>query len=224
MKITLATHIVVEQVGQQMFLLDSQNKQVYTLPTEGVAHYAPETQTMIVTPALVPEAQKLVDAGVATLPGMVSRRAVVGSTGVFIGGGLVAMSMPSLAAASSGPTPFTGEWIFGSAQNALEKLEFILLFSLEDVTPLQDADPTIPWTVQLFGRSFDVFFEESIYYGTGFFFDLAGPEDVGVPGENFFDFWLAVSNAGPKSAFVATVTAGDITVQILFEPMVPGSI
>ena len=104
MKITLATHIVVEHVGQQMFLLDSQNRQVYSLPAEGVLEYSADTKTVSVAPSLASEALKLVDAGVATLPGMVSRRAVVGSTGALVAGGLVAMSMPSAAMAAS-PVP-----------------------------------------------------------------------------------------------------------------------
>lgn len=77
---------------------------MYSLPAEGEVEYIRDTKTVSVAPSLVSEAQKLVDAGVATFPGMVSRRTVVGSTGALVAGGLVAMSMPSAAMAAS-PVP-----------------------------------------------------------------------------------------------------------------------
>lgn len=107
MKITLAAHTVVEHVGDHLLVLDSDRGVVYCLPRDGITHYTPETHTLVVTHELTPEAHALVDAGLATIPGTVSRRAVVGSTGVVVAGGLVAMSMPAVAASQS-PGPNIG--------------------------------------------------------------------------------------------------------------------
>ena len=164
MKITLGTHIVVEQVGQQMFLLDSQNKQVYSLPAEGVVEYSPDTKTVSLAPSLVSEAQKLVDAGVATLPGMVSRRAVVGSTGALVAGGLVAMSMPSAAMAAS-PVPNglggggepegipAGFWTpFGGDLESRFEIGFYVEESDDLSNALGEIDET-EWTLTVFGQT-----------------------------------------------------------------------
>ena len=102
MKITLGTHTVVEQVGQQMFLLDSQDKQVYSLPREAITAYTPATRSMTVTDAISHEVETLISAGVATVtPAVVSRRAVLHTTGMVAGGALFALTLPTAAAASS---------------------------------------------------------------------------------------------------------------------------
>ena len=129
MKITLATHIVVEHVGNQVFLLDSVGKEVYCLPAEGITHYTSETKTLVVTPELVPEVTGLVDSGVATTTGLISRRTVVGSTGALIGGGLVAMSMP---AAASSQSPGPGQNTNGGGPDDLGDFDFFAFGTWEE--------------------------------------------------------------------------------------------
>ena len=155
MKITLATHIVVEHVGNQVFLLDSVGKEVYCLPAEGISHYTPETKTLVVTPELVPEVTRLVDSGVATTTGLISRRAVVGSTGALIGGGLVAMSMPAAAASQSPSSPgeehdfeASGLWKYAS-DDALD-----INIDLAGIAGLV-GDPS-GWTLKIFNETYDL--------------------------------------------------------------------
>ena len=163
-KITLATHIVVEHVGNQVFLLDSVGKEVYCLPAEGITHYSSKTKTLVVTSELVPEVTRLVDSGVATTTGLISRRAVVGSTGALIGGGLVAMSMPA-AAASQSPGPggdeginppggqnfdffASGVWRI-SASDPSDRVENIDIDILIDGNPLTGDEKD--WVLTIFG-------------------------------------------------------------------------
>ena len=171
MKITLATHIVVEHVGNQVFLLDSVGKEVYCLPAEGITHYTSETKTLVVTSELVPEVKRLVDSGVATTTGLISRRAVVGSTGALIGGGLVAMSMPTLARAQSvvgGVVPLVdgaGIWA-GRGTGISGGTDFsdagIALAFNADQFP--GWGPLSQWTVTVFGAPFSASYDSLLGY------------------------------------------------------------
>lgn len=182
MKITLATHIVVEHVGNQVFLLDSVGKEVYCLPAEGIAHYAPETKTLVVTPELLPEVERLIESGVATTTGLVSRRAVVGSTGALIGGGLVAMSMPA-AAASQSPGP--GQNTNGGGHDDLGDFDFFASgtwkgaggggMDVDIVFPMGLLPPDFDWydeewSIELLGKNYKL--------GDGLYFDDGDNESL----------------------------------------------
>lgn len=231
MKITLADHVIAEVVGDQLFLLDSREKQVYSLPAYAISDYRPETKTLLVTPEFTSKAQKLIDCGAASTPGIVSRRVVVGSTGALISGGLLAISMPAQATAASEPILFTGQWRLSSDSGGgdpfeLRIVEFFLLFSLDEVTPLADADDSEPWTIQILGRTFTELFRA--YYDQAGFLIKDGTDEpndpLGDPGDPFYDFWFRLNQNLPGTReFVATITAGTVTVQILFQPTVAGS-
>ena len=109
MKITLATHVIAEVVGEQLFVLHSSDKQVYSIPLNALTHYDPETKTLEGDLSVASVLQTLCDKGLAVTPGRVSRRVVVGSTGAMIGGVVAALSLPAHARASSDALASDGE-------------------------------------------------------------------------------------------------------------------
>ena len=116
MRITLAEHVIAEIVGDQLFLLDSLEKQVYSIPFSDVMEWDPSTRTLIGKPSVTSVLQVLCDKGGAGLgAGAISRRGVVTAGGALVGGGVLAFALPQGALASShssssGSTGFRGAW------------------------------------------------------------------------------------------------------------------
>lgn len=230
MKITLADHVIAEVVGDHLFLLDSLEKQVYSIPMTGVSYYAPETRTLDMLPALHSQGRDLVDSGLATIPGTISRRAVVGSGVTLMAGTVAALSFPAVAMASStGSGQLTGLWnweVFSKGDDdSLERVTIV--FSLDDLdkviaalgVPL-DEDSTL--TVLGMSGYFLPSYEDDGYESDGgtdfrlvFHFDDGG----GAPGFTFFSNIVGVcplvGQAGDYPV-QGVVSSGGKSVQVVF--------
>ena len=170
MKVTLASHVITEVIGDQLFLLDSQDKQVYSIPLGDVMEWDPATRTLIGKPSVTSALQLLCDKGVAGLgTGAISRRGVVTAGGVLVGGGVLALALPQGALASShsgssGSTGFRGAWqpstdwtnnpqygVDSDGALFLELVSFTFGLREEDVSSIFGLDKDLTLTV--LGRS-----------------------------------------------------------------------
>ena len=233
MKITLAEHVIAEVVGDQLFLLDSQEKQVYSIPMTGVSNYAPEARTLEMLPPLHTQGRDLIDSGLATLPvtlpGTLSRRAVVGSGVMLAAGSIAAMSFPAVVMASStGSSQLTGLWTWaGFSRDGGDLQRVTIEFSLDDLdkviaalgVPL-DEDSTLT----VFGISGNYFppYEEEGYEpedGTDFRINFNFDDDGAAPGFTFFADIVGtcplIGQAGDYPV-QAVISSGQKSVQVVF--------
>jgi len=131
MKLTLSSHVVAQVVGGELLLLDSTTQSVYSLALADVVDHSDDFRSLTVSDAAAGFAVSLCEEGLATTTTSgLSRRALVGTGGAAVGAGLLALSLPTAAAASSpggagsGPTlsnTFTNGTIgFGSGESANE--------------------------------------------------------------------------------------------------------
>ena len=218
MKITLAPHIVREQVGNHLFLLDSVGKQVYCLPHQHLTPDTPDTRTVVVADQHVAEAKKLIDAGVATPAGSLSRRAVIGSTGALLGGGLLALSLPKTVMASSqapngfgdGPGPQgipAGSWAGeGLSDGSEESSRIDVGFFVDDESDgLEDV----------FGGPVGDGFSLEVFGRTAEFEVVTDPADPNFelsfePGDEGFDFFENIFATCPTDASTSYAVQGRI--------------
>jgi hypothetical protein len=110
MKISLSSHVVTEVVGDQLLVLDSTTQSVYALALADVIDHSEDFQSLTVSEAAESIAAGFCERGLATATSAgVSRRALVGTGAAVVGAGLLTLSLPTAAAASSagggsGPT------------------------------------------------------------------------------------------------------------------------
>ena len=164
MIIQLRSTISYDVVGDQVVFLNPDTQAVYSLPLEVVAGISGTTLTLTseTPPSYLSE---LHEAGLTDIrPSTLSRRKLLAGTGAVAGAGLVAMSMPSLAAASSGVAlpARSGLWYwdFGADGNNVitSKVFQVVLFDsiFPEITGDNRNDVTI--TVDLgLGISVEVF-------------------------------------------------------------------
>jgi len=98
-------------VGGELLLLDSTTQSVYSLAVSDVVDHSDDFRSLTVSSAAAGFAVRLCEEGLAaTTTSGLSRRALVGTGGAAVGAGLLALSLPTAAAASSAP-PAIGELI-----------------------------------------------------------------------------------------------------------------
>ena len=103
MKLTLSSHVVAQVVGGELLLLDSTTQSVYSLAVSDVVDHSDDFRSLTVSEAAAGFAVSLCEEGLATAETAgLSRRALVGTGGAAVGAGLLALSLPTAAAASSG--------------------------------------------------------------------------------------------------------------------------
>lgn len=119
MIIQLRSTITYDVVGDQVVFLNPDTRAVYSLPADFIAGISGTTLTLTseTPPSYLSE---LHAAGLTDMrPSTLSRRKLLAGTGAVAGAGLVAMSLPSLAAASSSPVPArAGFWNVRSTGSA----------------------------------------------------------------------------------------------------------
>jgi hypothetical protein len=102
MKLTLSSHVVAQVVGGELLLLDSTTQRVYSLAVSDVVDHSDDFRSLTVSDAAAGFAVSLCEEGLATTTTSgLSRRALVGTGGAAVGAGLLALSLPTAAAASS---------------------------------------------------------------------------------------------------------------------------
>jgi hypothetical protein len=153
--IQLAPFVTAERVGDTVVLLNSRTHSVYSLPTGIVADVSGNTLTMslLATPDHIYDLAKhqLID----TPPTAVSRRGFLSLTTATVGGGLVAMSLPTVAVASSMPaqTVQGAWWVTGTANSTDVDALSIRIDLSGQVGLVYDEDT---WTVSFFNRTFSL--------------------------------------------------------------------
>jgi len=101
-KINLSSHVVAQVVGDELLLLDSTTQGVYSLALSDVVDHSEGFQSLTVSEAAEGVAASLCEQGLATAETAgLSRRALVGTGSAVLGAGLLALSLPTAAAASS---------------------------------------------------------------------------------------------------------------------------
>ena len=105
MIIQLRSTITYDVVGDQVVFLNPDTQAVFSMPAEVISGICGTTLTLTseTPPSYLSE---LNEAGLTDMrPSKLSRRKLLAGTGAVAGAGLVAMSLPSLATASSSPVP-----------------------------------------------------------------------------------------------------------------------
>ena len=163
MTVTLARSGVCEVVGDALVLLDTTTT-VYTLPLSSVDHYCAESRTLTLSGSATAVLSDLHGHGLIERPA-ISRRTLMGSAGVVIGGGLAALSLPMAAAASSivvtdnngnGADTLprleaSGDWKFASG---VDGSEVDININLTDYIDDLDTESLESWTLTILGTPF----------------------------------------------------------------------
>lgn len=240
MVVTLAPQAVMEIVGDNLFVLDSVNKQVYSLPLRDIIHFDPVAKTITGSDTLVDDLSVLIDKGVATQVNGAesgssdgdgspvfnhpSRRAVLSVTGAALAGSVAALSMPVAATASS-QTQYVVLWRYGGGATDDDgegvwipsKGDFVIFLPLEDIPPLRAiADPLgILWTITIGGLTF-VRNLRTDYYDDVYLFLL---NDINlVEGDPLYQIaFLVENNREGSKDLTGTLSAGGVTVSVLFQ-------
>jgi len=102
MQFQLTPHAAIETVGDRIMLLDSTSGEVVTLPAEGVVTIDAERGIIAIDDRHTDTIAFFLERnlGAPRRPG-IDRRSVITASGAIAGGGLVALSLPMAAAASS---------------------------------------------------------------------------------------------------------------------------
>jgi hypothetical protein len=217
MRIYLAPHVLVERVGDSVVLLDTEARNVYSLPEDAVSFPTAQNTTLELDRSLYAEVRNLCELGLATTDKQgLSRRAVVGMGGVAMGGTLLTLSLPLSAAASSGSvgTVF-GTWAlesFNADVNGAVRILIRVNFDPNDFTTLQgDLDD---WTLTIFGRVFDLV-ENEYYPGYDIEFDRTDQNSLDKMEE--LSQRIDADPIEPPTDISGTMSDGTRTAEIVFE-------
>ncbi len=154
MKNTLSVNPRVEWelIGSDIVVCDPEKKRVIRLTAEAADAFR-AVQRGLPEPAISDELQGwMLDQGIFVESGssLLSRRAILGASAVGLGAGVVAISLPTVAAASSG-IPVSGEWsVVGTFLSI-----FVDGFDFPDLgdrfVPTDPAGPNPPSSMQIDG-------------------------------------------------------------------------
>lgn len=241
MVVTLAPYVVMEVVGDQLFLLDSVNKQVYSLALRDIVHFDPAAKTITGDDALGEPLRVLSDKGIITRVDPLdngrsdhgdspatknpSRRTVLSVTGAALAGSVAALSMP-LAATANSHTQYILNWRYGggAVDDDSEGVwipsrgDFVIFLPLQDIPPLLAiSNPLdIPWTITIGGRTF-IQNLETDYYDDDVYLFLLNNINL-VEGDPLYQVAFLVENNGEGSKdLTGTLSAGGVTVSVLFQ-------
>ena len=215
MIIQLRSHVSVERVADTAMFLNSQTQTVYTFPGGLVGDVSGNTLTL--SPQTTDNhINELVRHQLIESPSpSVTRRGFLGLTTATVGGGLVAISLPTVVAASSDShTTIRGAWWVAGTASATEVDALSVRIDVSSQDGLDFDEDT--WSLTFFGRTFfvnegndpDTRFDQGVLY----FLDFDIPSITEIDA-----LYALLCTPGSNLAFSATLDAGGVIIPVTLD-------